>query len=538
MYPVLFLATVTMVLLFAFRTQQQTGDSLGYAYWAETGQRIFQPHQGPQFFHPHHMLFVPSIRILWQAISCVYDSFNMLLAAQLHNILWAVSGMVSAYYLVKYLFCMTSVALLVGLCFLLFRGFWELSTVSTMYVPTIASMMILSATLLLYENKSSRRFVFLLATTLSLCILQHQFNVLFCVPIMLYLFFVNGHKGLTTSMKIISLSGLMVLILYLLAFVHGNGNRWSFSGFLGYCLQYAASAKHDWGTFANLRIQGFEVLLRSQIWTIIGPSSKILFYFMVLGVTTICIWNAVYIFKKSSYFHVRIFFFSWLSIYLLFFLWWLPSYRHLFLVTSFPMFILFLLLLVDIGDMFKHKAIFLIITLTLTLVMLVYVNSPGALRRHKYPNNSYVSASSLVEISQLEDTIITSYDAHQHLWYYFGRRNMRQFNGVLLSFYRPHLYPDRDQLDGASNIILPIRYLSPDYTITLKRYNARTRPSEWLGLISWLFDCQTDEDNRLMSCRKFRMITASDNTPYLMILPERMAIANVSELLKRLDIEF
>ena len=526
-----------MVLLFALRTQEQTGDALGYAYRAETGQTLLGGEKAWQLCHPHHLLFEPSIRAVWQGMCMVHASFDMILAGQLHNILWAASGILSAYFLVKQLFSKMSFAVLACLCFLSFRGFWELSTVTTVYVPTAASMMILSAILLCRENKVSGVFVLLMTVSLSLCILQHQFNVLFCAPIMFYLVLLNGRKGLATSIRIISLAGVLVLMCYILAFVYGTDNARSFGGFWDYCLRYALSAQRGWGTVGNFGLQGVEELLRSQTWSIIGWSSKMCFYFMVVAMGTVCVWNAVCVVKKSAYLHVRIFFLLWLCIYLLLFLWWLPLYAHLFVVTSFPIFVLFLLMLCDIGGMFKRREIFVIIALSGTCALLGCVNAQGAWRRHKYPSDAYVVASRLVEMSHADDVIMVNYHVQHHLLYYFGRRNVRSFDDILRSFYMPHWYPDREEVGGGSNIIMPVHYLSPDYTISVNLYNGRSYPSGWKQFISWLFDCQSDDDKGLISCRKYRMVVLGNDTPYVVIQRERMTIAHVGELLKGLGIE-
>ena len=225
---VITLCLLAPLILFLFRTQQQTGDSLNYLYNVKTCQDII---------HPHHMFYIPALRIFWISVSGIFKSLDILLAAQIFNIIITLIGVIIFFFVSRHLFTSCSAAFVAALCFLISRGIWELTTIATIYSSTCTSLILLMALLLIPERWKRLHLVWI-ALALCLAILMHQINVLFCAPLVLFFLVRFGKRGIGPLTFVLSLAGIMVLTIYCICF-YWETNSISAKKFIEFCFFYS-----------------------------------------------------------------------------------------------------------------------------------------------------------------------------------------------------------------------------------------------------------------------------------------------------------
>ena len=153
------------VLLLSLKASQQTADSLDYALSARTGRGIY---------HPHHLLFVPLVRVVQEGMISLGLAADPVVAGQLHNVFWAVVAVLSMFLLAQHLLSSTAGGLLAALFLLLARGFWLYSTQMEAYVPATGSLALLTVFLLLRGRSPTAPIMSLaVSVLLALCILYH-----------------------------------------------------------------------------------------------------------------------------------------------------------------------------------------------------------------------------------------------------------------------------------------------------------------------------------------------------------------------------
>ena len=245
--------------LFATRTAQQIGDSLLYAHAVSSGTDVV---------HPHHLLFGPSVWLVASVLRPLCAGCDVpVLAGQLHNIGWAVVTLVAVYAIVKTLTASMSLSLVaVGLMFVS-RGFWELSTQTTVYMPALGSAIVFAAALLrtAADTGSPRVRWWVLGPLLALAVLYHQLNVLLCLPLAVYLWISRVDGPVRLWSVVVGAAGATALSMYAGAYWAIAGAERTIGGFVRYCLRYTSevcvagncdTSPNSWGTLANVSLDG------------------------------------------------------------------------------------------------------------------------------------------------------------------------------------------------------------------------------------------------------------------------------------------
>lgn len=559
---ILFIIIFTFLLLFITKSAQQTRDSLVYAQSAKTGVDMF---------HPHHLLYTPVIHAVFLLLSPRCPSCDAIFAGQFHNILWATAAILSFFLIVKHLLGSTLLSLLGAILLLVTRGFWELSTQTTMYVPAASILALLVAILLV---RREGRLAFGRATMImllfALSVLYHQANILFALPLGYYLLTTEGKQGWKVAAGIIFVAGIVVLSVYILVFISTQG-VWSIGEFIRFCLSYTSQIclggqctvrPDNWGTVNNLGMAGIRSLIESLLWNFIISPQSLNFVFIplfTLSIIILIIWNIRQVIKRAAYGQMRGFLLVWLMSYVLFFFWWLPDYQHPFVITLLPILLLLLLTLRDsigwlVGPLgftqylsLGNKAInpnainFLAATALLFVILIFSARNfyVTIFPLQQFESDSYLEASELMVKVPQNCIILTNYRVWNHLRYYFDREEGTiQGRHPLSHFYQQIPLPELYHFNNEACVAVLAEYVDPNYNLegfTAFAANGYSEPAAWLAYMGWLFDFEHDANNKLVVSREFKIITLSEGDPYIFFLPSKKKVNGLGELFQNLD---
>jgi len=515
---------VTIALLFIFRSLEQTPDSLSYATAVRSGEGMF---------HPHHILFAPAVKGVYLMISAFCTSCNVILAAQIHNILWA-SLAIGGGYLAVYRFTgATFTAGMVSSLLAVSNGFWLFSTQAEVYVPATAPLILLTPLLAGEGHKmdASRKIVAIFL--LSLAVLYHQSNVLFCIPLFFLMSGESGMERLKAFLSIVLPAGMLVLLFYLGVFL-SSGGGFSLARFVSFCIPYASHPNPEWGTSANFSILGAGRLVDSQLRDLIHiPEGTSIFRYAAVGLFSLFMLTlsglAVYFLKLGKISQNQISFpVVWLFTYYLFNLWWLPGEEELFISTIFPLLLLAGTVLKSVCETFldaesTRRTQYLLIAATVAIGVVNFTTT--ILPRSGDRGELYREAEAINDLSRNECAVIAGYGAVQNLSYYFDKKNADEIEAPLLSIYR-FGRPDRTLLSAeAGCLIVPAKYLSPSYSVA--GYSGLADPPGWLKLVEWILGIEYLDNGDIT---RYRFVRRGASGEYLVITPHERD----KDVLKRL----
>lgn len=532
---------LVFLLLFLTRAAEQTRDSLVYALAAKTGVETF---------HPHHLIYTPVVRLIYQALSPLCPGCDAVFAGQVHNMLWAAVGIAALFYLLSSLWN-TRMALAALVLFVGLRGYWELATQTTMYVPGAAVLITLSAVLLTARPKMGFGRAVLLGVLLALAILYHQANVLFVLPLGVYLAAAGGKAGLRPGALILALAGGLTLGAYLLVYLRTAGG-FSLAGFIDYCLAYTSeiclgglckASPEGWGALSNLSAGGLQLALGSLVWNVVVLPERLELLaapFFGLGVLALAGWHVVHLARRSADGPLRLFALTWLGAYFVFFWWWLPDYQHPFVVVMAPLSLLGFLALRDAARwQLGRQAITqggLLAILGAALVLGGRNFQARILPLNRSLGDAYHEAAALHAAAPHDCVFLTSYRTWNHLRYYFDRQTAVQARHPLSFFTQGLPLPaeyrlaDHPCVLAATTFLLPT-FVQDDYSddpVDAYRY-----PDRWLAYLAWLLDVRPDGEG--FTSREFNVLQFAEGDPYLRLLPTRRPAASLDELFARLD---
>ncbi len=525
------LPALTAVLLLSLKASQQTADSLDYALSARTGRGIY---------HPHHLLFVPLVRVVREGLVSLGMPPDPVVAAQLHNVFWAVVAVLSMFLLAEHLLSSTAGGLLAALFLLLARGFWLYSTQMEAYVPATGSLALLMVLLLRRGRSPTPPLVGVAVSVLvALSILYHQSNVFICVPLAYWL--VGERSGRDGKrFWILALSGVLVLLAYLLAFTHADvggsipqlsttGSDSAPARFLRFCLAYAFSPNPGWGTVRNFSVLGVGRLIHSQIRDMVTfPWSLRLLVIpgFAMALAGLVLWHVIRSSRSAELAAERRFLLIWL----------LTFY-------AFSLFPLILLIALAIKDFFKFAdegrgrgrvAVYALCGAGLALLGLVNA-SETILPYHRDRGPAFAAASTLGARLPAGCLVIGDFSVLQNLRYYYGRERVMETAMPLFYFYRGLPLPDRYRLDAEDCIAADLSFVRPDYS--LGGLDGYRNPAGWSKFAAWLLGLSSDSSSKVSSCRKFEGLGDVEGSPYLRLSSTREPVHDLESIFARLDRE-
>ncbi|HZW03869.1 MAG TPA: hypothetical protein VFF68_08075 [Anaerolineaceae bacterium] len=532
--------------LFLTRAAEQTRDSLVYALAAKTGVEVF---------HPHHLIYTPAIRLLYKALQPLCPTCDAVLAGQIHNILWAAVGLLALFALLKRVWNW-QVALAATALFLALRGVWELATQTTMYVPGAAVLTLLSAVLVTGRPRAmllSPARTALLAGLLALAVLYHQANVLFVLPLGLYLLAAGGKAGGRGWAVVVGLAGLVVLTAYWLVYL-ASGAEASLAGFIDYCLAYTSeiclgglckASPAGWGSLANLSPDGLKLALGSLAWNLVVVPAQLetpAAAALGLGLLALAGWHLRQLVRRAPDGPLRLFALSWLAVTFVFFWWWLPDYQHPFVVALAPLTILGIVALCDLtARPANDRAVERLAVGVIACAALLVGGRNYQVRilpLHQSPGDAYWEAAALSAAAPPECVFLTSYRTWNHLRYYFDRLSAVQARHPLSFFALGERPPAQYDLSGRSCVFVSTTFLLPTYMeddYSDDPVDAYQNPERWLAYLTWLLDVRPAGPAPALASRDFSVVRFEEGDPYLRLWPTRRTVDGWVVLLSQLD---
>lgn len=539
------LPALTAVLLLSLRASQQTADSLDYALSVKTGRGIY---------HPHHLLFVPMVRVVREGMGSLGVPADPVVAGQMHNVFWAMIAVLSMFLLAEHLTSSTAGGLLAALFLLLARGFWLYSTQMEAYVPATGSLALLTWLLLRRGRRPTTPMIgVVLALLVAVCILYHQSCVLISVPLAYWL---AGGGNLRDGKRlwVLGLAGVLVIVAYLLAFLYADGEgilpQLSTAGpdsaparFVRFCLAYAFLPNPGWGTARNVSVLGVGRMIHSQIRDVVTfPWSLHLLVIpaFAMALAGLVVWHAVRSWRSVELAAERRFLLIWLLVFYAFFLWWFPGEKEFFIVTLFPLILLVALAVKDLlpyADEGGRRGLAVVRAAGCsTLVLLGLVNGAGTILPYHHDRGpAFAAASTLAARLPPGCLVVGDISVLQNLRYYYGRERVMETAMPLFYFYRGLALPDRYRLDAEECIAADLSQVRPDYS--LGGLDGYGDPGGWSNFAAWLLGVSPDLSSEISSCRKFEGLGDVEGTPYLRLSSIREPVHGIESVFARLDRE-
>jgi hypothetical protein len=525
----LLLAAGTSLFLFLTRLSEQYGDSLNYAVSIRSGIGLF---------HPHHLLYNPAVRGLFRLLQAVDGRITAVDAGQVHNIFWAVVAVVALFSLATRWLESWHRGILAALALLVSLGFWEYSTQVQIYVPALA---VLSLMVLVLQRASSRgwtaRTWFALGFLYVLSMLYHQTNVLFALPLIVFVVLRFGRTALKRILALVIGSGVWIGGIYVGVFLTMEGEK-TVPQFLRFVLYYRFHPDPLWGTARNISPEGIGYLLFSQLRDVIpvvDPFQKPALALFGLFLLALFVWHTAALFRRDEKDKPwRGFFLTWLTVHCLFFLWWSPHEKNMFIISLFPLAGLTVLALNDLLRRWssgKRTAAWKIAAAALLAAVAVYNYATFIHPRQISKGSDYAEAFVLQSCVPAGDVILSSNDVQGNLLYYFPGRVLRLVEIPPMSICRDlPLSAEYDVLKTCSFVLSP-SYIYPESRLSV--ISGYDNPPGWRRYLGWLLDIQEDDRGTALSCRAFAVLSCGRG--YLKIGLDRQLLSGWADLLDRLD---
>lgn len=396
---ILLLGAAFAALYFVLRSAGQTPDGLSYAVAVRDGVDLY---------HPHHLLYGPVTRFLFQ----LTGARDAILAGVLHNLAWLVALAWGAWRLAGRLGWSHGAALLAAVTLLSSRGVLFYSTHVETYLPALACLTLLTA-----HWFAPRRSDLEAAAWLALAVLYHQTNVLVIVPLL-----VTSSRWRRDFLRVVLPAGLCILALYILAW------RWSptEAGFVPWVLTYVQADVPAWGALSHFSPTGLAAMGLNQLRMILPvPETSAVAGAGVLLIGVVLL--AGYHLRRSEQRRERRFALVYLGVYLLFFLWWIPSDPDFFLATLLPLWWLGLRLVGDLAPRWRGRWWILPVLMLLTGNLWFTARPMNA-----DPGPLHARAQVLHHGLAPDVALVVGYGLEQELRYYTDRRDIYEGDALAL----------------------------------------------------------------------------------------------------------
>jgi len=399
--PTIVLAGLFLIL----RAANQTPDGLSYALAVRTGTDMF---------HPHHLIYVPVARVIH-----LVGGIDPITATLWQNLFWMVVLAFSAWRLAGRIFSGRTAPVLAAVGLLVLRGVMIYTVRVETYLPALACLALLMVIAL-----ERPRGTWLGALVFALAILYHQTNVLFAVPLAVLLLD-GGRRSMVRLAATMGTSAVIVLVAYIVAarLVGQEGGFWAFT------LNYARAPIEAWGNFGYFSTRGISLLTLSQIRMLIPvrdaaavPGSAA----MLAGLVFLVIWHVVHIRRRADHLRLRLFSLIFLGVYLLFFLWWMPSDADFFVATLLPLWLLGLILISDLPSAFRSLPLAVTVLSVLATGNLYFTILP----MHSEPGPGRELALAIDRAAPPGADIVAGYAVQQELLYFTERTRVHEAEGL------------------------------------------------------------------------------------------------------------
>ena len=526
---------ISLLMLFLFQCEMQTGDSLSFAYDIAMGKGMA---------HPHHLLFSPIVWLIFKAGSLFSKEFTPMVAAKIHNITWGTIGVTLSFYIGKKLFNYTFPAILLSLLLLVSLEYEIFSSTCEVYVSGIACLMIVFNFCITTSETVTRKDNILFFLFLSLAILYNQTCILIVPALFIFNFSVKSKRHRNT---LILIAALLVLTIYISAYIWQEPEH-SPLGFVRFVFAYLVNAEKGWGTLSNLSLNGFLMLLHSQLAVILNIENDIhqtnVFWFGILFLVALT-WHLTQYFRKATFHRERLLLLIWIVCYELFIFWWTPGYELL-IPMIFPVLLLFVWVIADVMKMLFEKvrnpwtkvaSLFMVMVgCSFTLCKVWLMNYPMIEQFHEGPDPSGVEADWDIQNIDSGYQVIQGYGPQIGLLYYHHFTESIEVDRFLSAFYYKEPLLDYLKLKKGHGRLIPIWYLNPWYdnngTSGIKQ------PKEWLNFFNYLFDFRKSDSSDSVRMNRYTIILPKEKSielPLVKIYPEQKMYPSMQVFMQQLD---
>jgi hypothetical protein len=443
---------------------------------------------------------------------------DVMTVAQIHNIFWAIAAILAIFLVVRHIMKSVFWGAVAAVLLLLTKGFWAYSTQVQVYVPAMGCLAILTALLILHD-KFVRTIPGMLIVSLvfALSIFYHQSSLFYAIPMGFLLMNDENRRDRKTLPIILSLSGCIVLLAYVLAFLSIAGAK-TLSGFVHFCLSYVFYPNPDWATLKNVSFKGVGHVVLSQ--------AKDFIFFTRAWYIPAAVGLAVCLSALGL----------WILPVFIFLLWYAPGAFELMIVTTLPIQLLVFVALNDVWPALKSSARRVLAGAGILFILVLgWVNFRQAILPAQGSRGPDYDEAKLLNMGAPQDAIIlSSWYVQQNLRYYFEREKALEADIALFCFYRSMPLPENYSVDRRKFVVISPAFLYPEAEISrVVLLNGYQNPSKWLRFLAWLFQFEYDADQRLVSCRSFEVMNLG--LGYLSLSPVRRNVDGLGDLLAELD---
>ncbi len=217
----------------------------------------------------------------------------------------------------------------------------------------------------------------------------------------------------------------LVLIVYAAGFrIDGAaGGFWSFA------LSYARAPIEAWGNFGYYSPHGVSLLAASQIRMILpvrDGAALLGGVVMSAALVILAVWHIGRIRGKARHLQLRLFGLVFLSVYLLFFLWWMPSDTDFFLATLLPLWLLCLILVSDMPPGIRSLPVAAAAVLILAFGNIIFTILP----MHDDAGPGRALALALDGASPAAVEMVAGYSVQQEMLYFTDRTRVHEGDGL------------------------------------------------------------------------------------------------------------
>lgn len=537
----LFVVIFTFLMLFTLRAVEQTPDALDHAFRIKTGYRNF---------HPHHILYDPTVRLCLRTISSVQETCDdTVFVAQIYGILWAITAVLSFFFIMRQLSFSIPISLLAALSLLVSRGFWVYSTQVEPYIPAVGCLALIVVILIVRDNPQLKAHEgLMISVLLALSILYHRGNVWFCIPLGYYLVATQEKEGRKICLRVIILAGIIVLSAYILAFLSVS-KTWDAKEFFLYGSGYTAYHHiTKQGSFEHFSVFGLGCMFDSQFRNFVfvpkglSQTRIVIAAIFAVAMFLLCTFNVLQVIRHSTHAKIRTFLLIWVLTYLLFFLYAIPTMYKFFVFTVFPILLLIFLSLKDMADRLTDSRLspkILTVAITLFVGFLTTFNlTKEILPFHTSRGPAYLEADKLNSLTPPGYVICTDFEVFQNLRYYFNREkpDVIEVQLPLLYFYNHLPLLEAYRFKKGKGIVIPLAFVVPEYMpSTIYDFNGYKDPLKWLEYVEWLFDFEYDSMHKLIACREFKVTTVNGKDSYILLSAPRIKVDGLKGLFQMLD---
>ncbi len=430
----LFGVLLILAIYIGLRADEQTGDSLSYVHAAKTGINLY---------HPHHLIFAPAVRVL-QSIVGAFTPLDTLVAAQIHNVIWA--G-ITLWFMFSLIFNLTKSYGISTLCAMLLaasNGFWSYATLAEVYVPAAGAVAILMWLTAKPESAEySPKLIFLIGIFLAVATLYHQSCILL-LPSLMAAFLIRDHRRFVRNSVRVSLVSFLILAAsYLYGYYQWVPATSEQRGLLDYLFLYNSDLHSNWGTVENVNLQGVALLtksfLRNFVFLPAGSTALLLVLMFLFVAGSAVVFYAAFrgTWIKRTAVSAVVFASIWLVSDLAFVLWWLPGENEL-LIILLPTFILLVaialnLMLKSLRTQAQRRLTYGVLCIAIVVIALTNFDM-SVQARASSKGRDYTVASVLDSCVDRQCVILTDWQIEQNLRYYFDRQSAYEVSLLMTEF--------------------------------------------------------------------------------------------------------